>query len=635
MQPRIPRYASLGAASSRPIVVIHGHSEYEKLFLAGIHDCQSWPATGGYEERSMFLIDYAAHDPGCLPLFKQFLVAVVPKPGAGEDPVRKVEYNLANPGIRRLGLTPTFKRELKLYIIYYQVFPSETSLEFVLPFAPIPEQYQRVAEISPAQATDIGEFIETLGGILQVLPDEELPDRGDLLPKAIVPRPPSPVNKMLVDRPDDVHHHTRPLNRPCAMRTSVGSVKTQPRARRLSSHNLRLRFNNPSRPLVFPSPGAVLRKACETADGPQWTPPRLECSQLPEKLETMQATIAYRERLKHIKKMLEPAKLRAEDGFQRDRRWAVAGEFSYRAVPQDVKLASDEWEKIAKDTIHRFIDPKELPWLRFLAGECVNGKNWTGRFLPDTPKDKYKLFLIFARRVQKLLDDEDPKRLFSRHNNEVTVEELLEAINVGKDSGAVTKYGFQPYDACSWLGRMKGTGYVRSRLDLACYGVVQWHNVEFFPEHRVTWSAAGNSCERPKYHLEYIADWNKVILKRASTPGSPGASSLHLPNTYRNPSRSGSRPAPPSKAQIRNPTPPAEKLDIIRTKIIDEISANETMLAPGRKHTYFDRNGQPHTLLIRDHNWDWASLAARPDQAAAVLVHRRLAARLRLPVRDG
>lgn len=57
------------------------------------------------------------------------------------------------------------------------------------------------------------------------------------------------------------------------------------------------------------------------------------------------------------------------------------------------------------------------------------------------------------------------------------------------------------------------------------------------------------------------------------------------------------------------PTP--SELTLIRTKIIDEISANETMLAPGREHHYVDGDGNAHTVLVRDHNWDWASLRAR------------------------
>lgn len=35
------------------------------------------------------------------------------------------------------------------------------------------------------------------------------------------------------------------------------------------------------------------------------------------------------------------------------------------------------------------------------------------------------------------------------------------------------------------------------------------------------------------------------------------------------------------------------------------------MLAPGREHGYIDDDGKAQTVLVRDHNWDWASLRAR------------------------
>lgn len=32
------------------------------------------------------------------------------------------------------------------------------------------------------------------------------------------------------------------------------------------------------------------------------------------------------------------------------------------------------------------------------------------------------------------------------------------------------------------------------------------------------------------------------------------------------------------------------------------------MLAPGRAQHYFDASGTPQTVLVRDHNWDWAAV---------------------------
>jgi hypothetical protein len=140
---------------------------------------------------------------------------------------------------------------------------------------------------------------------------------------------------------------------------------------------------------------------------------------------------------------------------------AQKGGFDFQQKIPGVNLASDEWEQDGSERHPRPLDSQEIQWLRFLAGECVNAKTWDGRFVPDTPREKYSLFLIFARRVQKLLDDKKPKALFGRADARVEVEQLLAAINAGKDSSPVTKCEFQPFDACSWLDRMDKSGHVR------------------------------------------------------------------------------------------------------------------------------------------------------------------------------
>ena len=286
--------------------------------------------------------------------------------------------------------------------------------------------------------------------------------------------------------------------------------------------NLPSQLNTSWRRAILATPAVMLRKARESADGPQWTPPRLDRSQLPEELETMPYTVSYREQLKKIKKMREKAWSRGENKYGRDPNWVTLprnfvngeplvsrlvdfemqarrdllkqcytaaemlkaaerrvprpllnavlsllegeeeGRFPHYVVPEGVDLADDEWEEQAgQRPVPKYLDQDDVKWLKFLAGECVNGRNWTGRFVPDTPKDKFRLFLIFATRVQKLLDDKDPEGLFSQHDAAVGVEALLEAVNAGTGSSAVTKCEFHPYDACAWLDRMKDSGHLR------------------------------------------------------------------------------------------------------------------------------------------------------------------------------
>ncbi|KAK3907036.1 hypothetical protein C8A05DRAFT_40215 [Staphylotrichum tortipilum] len=457
---------------------------------------------------------------------------------------------------------------------------------------------------------------------------------------------------------------------------------------------------------VLATPATALRRACEAADNPQWPLPTLDRDQLPEELETMPQTVAYHDRLAHIKVMREMARLRVENQHRheqavtgRQRRgwvavprnvvnggpyvWRMAdaddesvrdllkqccttvdllkaayrreprplleavlemldradwGEFAKHTVPGDVTLAGDEWARVGKRRMPKLIKVDDEQWLRFLAGECVNRANWARPFVPDAERDKNRLFLIFAVRMQKLLDDKNPEGLFSRHDAQVEVDSLLPVINAGKGSSNVTKYEFQPSEACRWLDKLKESGHVRFYLDPACYGVVKRPEAECFPEHRVLWPTAADTRERPSYHLGYVSDWRSVIQDGRTPDISEGSPiwNFFLSLAFRLgytiyqlklQERSAARAPRPSRQNLRTaigewehasslfeaatPEPTEEELAAIRTAIIDEASANETMLAPGRARRYFDAAGNRHTVLERDHHWDWASLPAQ------------------------
>jgi hypothetical protein len=427
-----------------------------------------------------------------------------------------------------------------------------------------------------------------------------LPDRRTLLPRSITARPTGPVNKMLVDKPDDgplqeqfVEDEKKwwrriagayldrlpadaenrqergnlayvedqsfqsfssgdnagwirsdpstgqtPLPdgtaldpgspRSWAMERGARRAGLQQLLRALPTNPTTDELNTPWRRLILPVPAATLRKACESADGPQWTPPSLDRAQLPEQVELdpMACTVNYRDRLRQIKITRELALMQVEDEHKGEgkgegdgrcgpvtlprnlinggpivggmlhaeaggrrhllRRCHSAVEMlkaAYRRVPrpllkavlrlvgegkegdarvpEGVSLRGDEWEQVGRERLPKLVDLDEVNWLVFLTSGCVNGKNWSRRFIPDTPRDKYRLFLIFANKVQKLLEDRNPDGLFSRHDTQVKVEDLLAAINAGKDSSAVIKHEFQPHDACCWLDRMHKSGHVR------------------------------------------------------------------------------------------------------------------------------------------------------------------------------
>lgn len=274
--------------------------------------------------------------------------------------------------------------------------------------------------------------------------------------------------------------------------------------------------------VVLPTPASKVVAIRAKTAGPQWKPVALKRSELPpHPLETHLYTFFYRKFFRHLTKLREAALLETEQAYGKAEDWvtlprnvAVGGPFVLRSidpktqanqdllakclttvkvleaevmrasrplldrmmelielgmdggsvhdVPEDVKLAADEWELNGPQwkEAPRRVNDEDIKWLRFLATESVNDGTWEGRFVPDEPKEKYKLFQIFARRVKKLLDDRNPESLFNRHEV-VTVEQLLEATNAGYASSAVEKCNFHPYDACAWLNRMRLSGHVR------------------------------------------------------------------------------------------------------------------------------------------------------------------------------
>jgi hypothetical protein len=162
---------------------------------------------------------------------------------------------------------------------------------------------------------------------------------------------------------------------------------------------------------------------------------------------------------------------------------------------------------------------------------------------------------------------------------------------------------------------------------------------EYFPEHRVRWPGEDDSRERPNYYLGYISNWSSIIRDGVEPDINPGSTiwnfflslafrlgytiatleqatsptqqlqpvpTRHLRDSINKWARASSRL---QSTDDRDPT--TAELALLRTRLIEELHEYKTMLAPGRKHHYLGRNGMRHTALVRDHNWDWASLAAR------------------------
>ena len=334
--------------------------------------------------------------------------------------------------------------------------------------------------------------------------------------------------------------------------------------------NAKVLAQNPWQKLVLPTAAGVIRKVRGRADGPQWDVPRLTPKEFGPFVETMPYTISFREHLKKVKRTrmeallktqlryssgrtwvdipknlitggpfvwrgLDPGHQAAEDlldlcyttfkmlkvASQRDPREllstvlqfaeeGIEGKYAPDSIPYEVRLATDEYE----GTQPKFVTEEDVEWLRFLSTECKSKGNWTGRFVSDEPKDKYKLFHIFATRVQRLLDDKNPDGLFSQHDARVTVEDLLKAINAPSEGTGpqVFRYTFDAVDASCWLDRMRRTGHIKFQPAPISYGIVKRPRVKYYPEHRVIWPTAKEKKPRPTY-LGHITSWEEAIEK--------------------------------------------------------------------------------------------------------------------------
>ncbi|KAK1779973.1 hypothetical protein QBC45DRAFT_120117 [Copromyces sp. CBS 386.78] len=352
----------------------------------------------------------------------------------------------------------------------------------------------------------------------------------------------------------------------------------------------------------------------------------------------------------------------------------VSGEFHNHDVPPEVRLHGDELEIVG--TTHprkapRYVDLEEdIPWLKFLASEAVNDGNFEpNSFYPNEPAEKYKLFHIFARRVQKLLDDRDPDSLFADADAQVTVEQLLSKINAGREGAPVDKVVFHPYDAMAWLDRLADTGHVRFQLDPSCYGVVMRPLNKYFPENRVIWPGPTAHREKPGYKLGYIATWQQILCPGVNRSQelldtqSPvwnffmalafrlGYTIYMLNQERAEQGRLKPQPVPaeylteslttfeaevkteiqhafgkdeglislPQLVQRLSPKDytgaemtEAEAFAVVRRKMLEESICNLTMLVPGREVVYYGRDAEtgevmPMTVRKRDVSWEFAS----------------------------
>ncbi|KAK4193464.1 hypothetical protein QBC35DRAFT_543455 [Podospora australis] len=492
-------------------------------------------------------------------------------------------------------------------------------------------------------------------------------------------------------------------------------------------------LDSPHKRLVLPPDAYRIKRVVEAADGPQWRPPAISDEEvIPWILrEPMPYTISFKgfaEEMNPLRRVAYMEVLRdyasRRINVKLPKNVIIGGPIVWRELAGETQDSKDllqscitlrevlraAYEKTPRDLLHRVVtilenskagklnfsapeginlypqeyatdnrtirkvNAEELEWLRFLTTECVNLTSWKP-LEPSTPKERYRLFHIFANRVKKLLDDKNPHGLFSRWDNVVEVETLLRAINAGVGTSAGHhKVQFDPYEACSHLDRMAATGHVKFDLDQAVYGKVQRPDVNFFPEHRVIWpDQARTNLERPPTVTGYICSWDSILEKGSTLPAINSGSDIHTffqnlafrlawtvdllskqpePKPIsRKPLREAldryrdiitrradefEDPAKPKtpyawtdprsivhrivEAQGQPETSVDWQVDakaatnLLRSKIIKEVAENLTMIGGAcREMAYIGDDGTTGKAEVRDIDWDFAKLSVRGE----------------------
>ena len=198
----------------------------------------------------------------------------------------------------------------------------------------------------------------------------------------------------------------------------------------------------------------------------------------------------------------------------------------------------------------------------------------------------------------------------------------------------------------------------RFTFNPTCYGVVKPPDAKYHPELRVIWPTDGTIRQRPSY-LGGVSPW-KHVVKGTKPDVSEGSAiwnffmalafrlgyTTYMLELERAERESGIGPMPALSLQesvwkweeecaalegdgkmpnllalvkrietsAGKPTDritEQQALLLVRGKIIDEVSANETMLAPSREYHYLNAADEPCVALVRDHSWDWAMESVR------------------------
>ncbi|TLD17845.1 uncharacterized protein PgNI_00418 [Pyricularia grisea] len=168
-----------------------------------------------------------------------------------------------------------------------------------------------------------------------------------------------------------------------------------------------------------------------------------------------------------------------------------------------------QWRDVDRD--HGTLRPLnviELGYLRLLSTRSITPK------MLCRLEDRGALYLAFAERLQRILDDLSEDNIFETRDTAVPVERLLEEMHKGVD-GLNERTRFSVYDACNWLDRLQKQGRIRFNKSIKTYGYVQRPLAHVHPEYQIGYvPSRGDSRFQQPTNISIYKDFDAVLAPR-------------------------------------------------------------------------------------------------------------------------
>ncbi|TLD32873.1 hypothetical protein PspLS_01294 [Pyricularia sp. CBS 133598] len=179
----------------------------------------------------------------------------------------------------------------------------------------------------------------------------------------------------------------------------------------------------------------------------------------------------------------------------REKKKVPRGDIQWRDVDQD----HGTWKPL---------NVIELGYLRLLSTRSINPK------MLCRLEDRGALYLAFAERLQRILDDLSEDNIFETRDTAVPVEKLLKEMHKGVD-GLNQRTRFSVFDACNWLDRLQKQGRIRFSKSIKAYGYVQRPLAHVHPEYQIGYvPSRGDTRFQQSTNISTYKDFDAVLCPR-------------------------------------------------------------------------------------------------------------------------